>query len=100
MFGSKDAILEVLIRGEAYGLEVARRIADRTDGTTQLRPGRLYPMLRSLEQEGLVESRRGEPDPRRGGRPRVYYKLTAEGARRATTTRDRVVAFFGAVEGP
>ena len=36
--------------------------------------------LRRLEEKGLLVSERGEPSPR-GGRPRRYYRPTADGLR-------------------
>ncbi len=57
--------------------------------------GSVYPALRDLEDEGLLESYEGDPLPERGGRPRRYYKLTALGATAAMAHRDVVLALFG-----
>ncbi len=68
------AILAVLGRGEAYGLE----ILDRANKAGELiADGALYPLLTRLEKAGKLAARweAGE-----GGNPRKYYRLTADGA--------------------
>jgi len=95
----RTVILQALIRGEAYGLEVADRVATMTKGETKLGPGRLYPTLRALEEEGLLRSRIGEPEPERGGRPRVYYSLTAKGSKAALADRAIGASVFGFLAG-
>ena len=67
---AKVAILQALVRGEAYGLEIAGRIEALTDGRVRLGAGSLYPALRELEREGLLLSYEADPAPERGGRPR------------------------------
>ena len=88
---TKVALLQALISGESYGLELIERVKDATGGRTTLQQGRVYPVLRQLEAEGLLESYDGEPLAERGGRPRRYYKLTAEG-RRAAKADARAIA--------
>ena len=59
--------------------------------------------LRKLEADGLVVSRvaREEaPDPRRGGRPRVYYRLTGLGEKAALGARSEIGSFYGLVPRP
>ena len=80
---TKVALLQALIQGESYGLELIERVKKATGGRTTLMQGRVYPVLRQLESEGLLESYDGEPLSERGGRPRRYYRLTAEGRRAA-----------------
>lgn len=80
---TKVALLQALMQGESYGLELIERVEKATGGRTTLMQGRVYPLLRQLESEGFLESYDGAPLPERGGRPRRYYKLTAEGRRTA-----------------
>jgi PadR family transcriptional regulator PadR len=86
----KAAILQVLVEGEAFGLEVIQRIEERTKGKLLLAQGTVYPALRDLEREGLLRASEGKPLPQRGGRPRTYYRLTAAGMR-AASSNQRVV---------
>jgi len=91
---AKAALLQALIPGEAYGLELIERVKERTKGKIVLGQGSAYPALRELEREGLVKSYESQPLPERGGRPRIYYKLTAAGAKAATEHREAVGGLF------
>lgn len=88
----KAAALQVLVSGESYGLEIIERIGKSTKGVMFPPQGRVYPALRELEAEGLLESYEGPPLPERGGRPRRYYRITAEGKRVA---REQARALHG-----
>jgi PadR family transcriptional regulator, regulatory protein PadR len=78
---ARAAILAVLISGRRYGLEIIGRVRDRTNGSIVLNEGSVYPALKAMERDGLLRSFDGETLPERGGRPRRYYELTAEGFR-------------------
>ncbi len=91
---AKAALLQALISGPGYGLDLIDRVKKRTNGKLELGQGSVYPALREMEREGMVKSYEGEPMPERGGRPRRYYKLTAEGTREAMTQRRAVVGLF------
>jgi PadR family transcriptional regulator PadR len=95
---AKAALLQALIRGEGYGLDLIERVKERTHGKVALGQGSAYPALRELEREGLVKSWEADPTPERGGRPRVYYKLTAAGQRAAMNHQEVVAGLFGLPE--
>ncbi|MFC4056439.1 PadR family transcriptional regulator [Actinomadura syzygii] len=67
-------VLASLTRGESYGYEIAKTLADA--GLGQIKGGTLYPVLNRLEEAGLVsaEFRVAERGP-----GRRYYHLTDEG---------------------
>lgn len=69
-------ILEVLSRGPCHGYAIAREIERQSDQLLQLREGSLYPALRVLENQGLVES---EWDTEKSGPARKNYRLTDAG---------------------
>jgi PadR family transcriptional regulator PadR len=71
------AVLRVLLDGgELYGREIGA-LADLPSGT-------VTPILLRLVQEGWLESRREDIDPREAGRPvRNYYTLTEQGTKSA-----------------
>ena len=94
MLNLRTALLQVLIDGPGYGLELAGRVEDRSRGAVSPGQGALYPALRTLERAGLVRSWESDPLPERGGRPRRYYELTAEGRRAAREERKVLVAFL------
>jgi PadR family transcriptional regulator PadR len=92
----KTALLQALIQGDGYGLELIDRVKDRTGGKLVLRQGTIYPALREMEKEGLVKSYEADPTPERGGRPRVYYKITGAGRRVSSEAKQIVAGLFGA----
>jgi PadR family transcriptional regulator PadR len=73
-------VLQAMLRHparELYGLELSEE--------TGLLPGTAYPILMRLERDGWVSSRWEDIDPRAEKRPkRRYYRLSAEGAVRAS----------------
>lgn len=92
---TQTAILQALIQGESYGLEIIERVATASGGRIKILQGRVYPVLRRLEADGLLRSRDGEPVPETGGRPRRYYELTAEGRRVAKADSKALSGLFG-----
>jgi PadR family transcriptional regulator PadR len=70
-------LLAILERSETplYGYQIAKQIEGA--GGMSLKQGTLYPVLRSLEGQGLLSSR---VEPSVTGPPRKYYAITAEGA--------------------
>lgn len=90
----RAALLQALVRGPGYGLDLIERVKTQTGGKFVLGQGSVYPALRELEREGLLESYEGDPVPERGGRPRRYYRLNAAGAKAATEQRDAVMGLF------
>jgi PadR family transcriptional regulator len=87
-------LLQVLLDGEAFGLEVIARIEERTGGKLRFAQGTVYPALRQMEREGLLTSREGDPLPERGGRPCVFYSLTRKGQKSARAARELVEQLF------
>lgn len=78
-------ILKLLSRGEMYGYQIAKAIRSTTQDALAFGEGCIYPMLRSLERQRLVKSRRERVE----GRMRLYYALSASGrARLAAMTAD------------
>ena len=59
-----------------YGYQVAKLLEDHSQETPMMKQGALYPVLRSLEGSGLLES---EVEPSVSGPPRRYYHITEEG---------------------
>jgi PadR family transcriptional regulator, regulatory protein PadR len=59
-----------------YGYQIAKLIESRTKDVDIMKQGALYPVLRSLESAGLLES---EVEPSVTGPPRRYYRITESG---------------------
>jgi PadR family transcriptional regulator PadR len=74
------ALLGLLHRaGRAmYGYEIAKSLELRAGGDLPMNQGALYPVLRSLEQQGYLSSC---VEPSVAGPARKYYQITATGRR-------------------
>jgi len=68
-----------------YGYQIAKVIEKDNTENPIIKLGTLYPVLRSLEKDGLLESR---IDPSVSGPPRRYYHITELG----TQTLEKLLA--------
>jgi PadR family transcriptional regulator PadR len=59
-----------------YGYQIAKIIDEGRENGPIIKLGTLYPVLRSLERSGLLESR---VEPSVAGPPRRYYQITESG---------------------
>jgi len=59
-----------------YGYQIAKLLEDYSGDASFMKQGALYPVLHSLENGGLLESK---VEPSVSGPPRRYYEITAEG---------------------
>jgi DNA-binding PadR family transcriptional regulator len=84
-------VLEALTAGHHYGFDVM--------DATGLPSGTVYPVLRRLDDEGLVRSRweKAERAQREGRPPRRYYELSAAGSEMLRTARRRFRVLGAAV---
>lgn len=62
---------------EAYGASIRKTLIDNIGRDTSL--GALYSTLERLEQKGMAISSFGTATPKRGGRPKKHYQVTAKG---------------------
>lgn len=71
-------LLSVMSRAEdmMYGYQIAKIIEAKTKNVEIMKQGALYPVLRSLEATGLLDSR---VEPSVSGPPRRYYRITESG---------------------
>jgi DNA-binding PadR family transcriptional regulator len=69
-------ILAILSRGETYGYAIIREIRDVSESQIEWTDGMLYPVLRRLEQQGLVESQWRVAE---SGKKRRYYRIKKPG---------------------
>jgi PadR family transcriptional regulator PadR len=59
-----------------YGYQIAKLLEEYSRDTSFMKQGALYPVLHSLENSGLLDSR---VEPSVSGPPRRYYQITPEG---------------------
>jgi len=74
-------VLALLARHESYAYEIASTLASAVG----MGEGTIYPLMRRMQDDGLVETRLVESS---SGPPRKYYRLTASG-RAAFTAQKR-----------
>ncbi len=75
---SSLVLLAVLARAgrEMYGYEIAKAVKAEGEGGLIFKQGAIYPVLRSLNSSGLLDSR---VEASAFGPPRRYYTITRDG---------------------
>ena len=75
---SSLVMLSVLSRSKEpmYGYQIAKLLEESGPDFPMMKQGTLYPVLRSLEENGLLSSM---VEPSVSGPPRRYYKITDDG---------------------
>ena len=68
-------VLHYAAQEPAYGNGLRERIAALTEGALVVNPNTMYPLLRSLEERGLLTGRWEHPERR----SRRFYETTAAG---------------------
>ena len=68
-----------------YGYQIAKLIEANCKDIPIMKQGALYPVLRTLESSGLLES---EVEPSVSGPPRRYYRITVDGRETLEKWRD------------
>lgn len=84
-------VLALLSRGDAYAYEIASRLAKGID----MGEGTIYPLMRRMQSDGLVDTYLVESP---AGPPRKYYKLTAAGEASFTAQKAEWTSFSRAVD--
>lgn len=69
-------ILRLLENSDMYGYHMIEELERRSQNIFTLKAGTLYPILHTLEQQGMIESYNTDVDSLR---PRKYYRLTKKG---------------------
>jgi len=83
-------VLALLARGDNYAYEIASRLA----AAIGMGEGTIYPLMRRMQADGLVETYLVEST---AGPPRKYYRLTDAGRRSLASQKDAWRSFAGAV---
>lgn len=85
LHGTLDLIvLRALSWGALHGYGIARWIEQTTDDVLRVEEGSLYPALRRMQAEGLLDGRWGVTQ---NGRRARFYELTAAGKDRLERER-------------
>ncbi len=84
-------VLALLARGESYAYEIASTLA----AGIGMGEGTIYPLMRRMQDDGLVDTRLVESS---SGPPRKYYRLTAAGRAALAAQKREWQAFTAAVD--
>lgn len=84
-------VLALLSRADAYAYDIAARLAAAID----MGEGTIYPLMRRMQADGLVETYLVESP---SGPPRKYYRLTQAGRASLANQRAEWRSFSAAVE--
>ena len=84
-------VLALLSQHDSYAYEIASRLADAIG----MGEGTIYPLMRRLQSDGLVETYLVESS---AGPPRKYYRLSDAGKRSFLSQSAAWRSFSGAVE--
>jgi PadR family transcriptional regulator PadR len=68
-------VLHFMKDGPSYGNQLMERISKVTAGVLSVNPNTMYPLLRSLEEKGVISGEWEHPERR----SRRYYSLTEDG---------------------
>jgi PadR family transcriptional regulator PadR len=69
----------VRLQGRGYGVSIADEIERRSGKPVSF--GAVYATLDRLQKKGLISSELGEATPERGGKPKRFYRIRADGER-------------------
>jgi PadR family transcriptional regulator, regulatory protein PadR len=86
-------VLHLVGNEPTYGNRLIESIEEITQGTISVNPNTMYPLLREMEGQGLVEGRWELPDRR----TRRYYSITPAGRREYKRLRGEVEPFLDSV---
>ena len=84
-------VLALLSRGDSYAYEIASRLSEAIG----MGEGTIYPLMRRMQADGLVETYMVESS---AGPSRKYYRLTGAGQTSFAAQKDAWRAFAGAVQ--
>ena len=68
------------LKDKAYGIAIRRRVEKETDLAWLSEA--IYAPLSRLKEKGYVETTKAKNPTEKGGRPRIYYRLTPSGKER------------------
>jgi PadR family transcriptional regulator, regulatory protein PadR len=87
-------VLHFISQGPSYGNQLMERIAQMTAGVLSVNPNTMYPLLRQLEERGLIEGKWEHPERR----TRRFYTATADGRKEYRRLVDDVRPFLDSVQ--
>lgn len=87
-------ILSAIAKEDMYGYKIVREIEAASNGAFVLNEGSLYPVLHSLENEGMVDSYWEEYENRK----RKYYHITKKGKKQLAYKKEEFEYYAASVK--
>jgi PadR family transcriptional regulator PadR len=87
-------VLHLIAQGPSYGNQLMERIGEMTAGVLSVNPNTMYPLLRQLEERGLIKGEWEHPERR----TRRYYSLTGDGQDEYARLVEEVRPFLDSVK--
>lgn len=92
--GLDICLLALIAERDRYGYELIKSL--ESEGLRLVKEGSVYPMLRRMEKEGLIESRVA---PSTDGPPRKYYRILLRGDELLVAWANGFIEFTDSVRG-
>lgn len=86
-------VLHLIAKEPSYGNQLMERIAGMTAGVLSVNPNTMYPLLRRMEEQGLIEGQWEHPERR----TRRFYSLTKAGRKEHARLLEEVRPFLESV---
>lgn len=99
MSRGEEAILLAVWRlgRNAFGISIRDQVSEATGYEWSL--GAIYVPLDKLTRKGYIAKSYSRPEPRRGGRSKVMYHLTAKGREALRTVREMQTSLWEGIPG-
>jgi PadR family transcriptional regulator, regulatory protein PadR len=82
-------LLSILqLKDNAYGVSIRAQLKKAIDRDVSL--GAIYSTIERLENKGLIQSKKSEALPERGGKPKRLVKVTSSGHKELIETKKRI----------
>ncbi|MBE6034171.1 MAG: PadR family transcriptional regulator [Clostridiales bacterium] len=88
-------ILKLLENQDMYGYQMIEELEKKSNNIFTLKAGTLYPILHSLEQQGMITAYEGLSDE---GRTRKYYQITEKGKKLFQEKKEEWTTYARAVK--
>ena len=86
-------VLHLIGQGPSYGNQLMEKIGGMTAGVLSVNPNTMYPLLRQLESDGMIEGKWEHPDRR----TRRFYEITKAGEKEYKRLVEEVEPFLDSV---
>lgn len=87
-------VFHLIAQNPSYGNQLMERIGELTEGVLSVNPNTMYPLLRKLEEDGMIEGQWEHPERR----SRRFYSLTRKGRAEYKRLLEEVQPFLESVK--